>query len=260
MKIIAGPCQHETREISLKIAKECKRVCDKHGIDYFFKASYDKANRSSYVSDRGVGFDRTFLDFVWLKTQIPELKILTDVHTVEDMQRPIIGCIDAVQIPALLSRQTDLILAAVKTGLIVNIKKGQFMSPHDIINIMSKTHGAKELWITERGTSFGYNNLIVDYAGMNFMMKYISKCRDTEFVFDASHSAQEPSTNGATSGGSRGDIEPMIRAASALGVQNFFMEVHPTPNKSPSDADTTLYLSAFERVVKDIIKFNYIKP
>jgi 2-dehydro-3-deoxyphosphooctonate aldolase (KDO 8-P synthase) len=159
MRIIAGPCQHESLEHSLEIAEECKRVCDLYDIEYYFKASYDKANRTSLSGKRGVGMQNTMRDFQSLKKDL-DVKILTDVHTEEQIE---IICdfyddaVDVLQIPAFLCRQTDLIRAAVETGKIVNIKKGQFLAPWDVRGILSKTEGAKEVWITERGTSFGYN-------------------------------------------------------------------------------------------------------
>ena len=159
MRIIAGPCQHESLEQSMKIATECKRVCDKHGIDYYFKASYDKANRTHAKSMRGLGLHDTIRDFCEIGDA--GFKILTDVHEIDHIQY-LTGIVDVLQIPAFLCRQTDLIQAACKTGLIINIKKGQFLAPWDVKGILSKTDGAKEVWITERGTSFGYNTLIID--------------------------------------------------------------------------------------------------
>ena len=186
MRIIAGPCQHETLEQSLRIAKECKRVCDKHGVDYIFKASYDKANRSSIKGKRGQGLVKTITDFESIKNSIPSLKIITDVHNVNEVLK--IGAyyqdiIDVLQIPAFLCRQTDLVRAACKTGMIVNIKKGQFLAPWDVENILSKTEGAKEVWITERGTSFGYNTLVTDFTGLQFMLSNYN----VPIVYDITH-------------------------------------------------------------------------
>jgi 2-dehydro-3-deoxyphosphooctonate aldolase (KDO 8-P synthase) len=165
VRIIAGPCQHESLAQSSEIAKECKRVCDKYGIEYYFKASFDKANRTSMDGKRGVGIDATLNDFMTLK-EILGVKILTDVHTEGQVSR-CRGVADVLQIPAFLCRQTDLILAACQTDCIVNIKKGQFLAPWDVKGILSKTTNAKEVWITERGTSFGYNNLVVDFNGIS---------------------------------------------------------------------------------------------
>src|SRR6056300_1553103 len=184
MRIIAGPCQHETLAQSAEIARECKRVCDKYNIEYYFKASYDKANRTSLQGKRGVGLAYTMADFEALKTAMPGLKILTDVHTNSqiDAIQGYGDTVDVIQIPAFLCRQTDLIRRAVDTGKIVNIKKGQFLAPWDVSGILSKTKGAKEVWITERGTSFGYNTLVVDFTGVKYMLDNFP---GTSVVFDA---------------------------------------------------------------------------
>ena len=252
MRIIAGPCQHESLEHSLKIAKECKRVCDKHGIEYYFKASYDKANRTSDGSQRGKGLVSTLTDFLNMKKEIPELKILTDVHEVVEvrsMSNQWNRAVDVIQIPAFLSRQTDLIKAAVDTGKIVNIKKGQFLAPWDVEGILSKTKKARsEVWITERGTSFGYNTLVVDFTGIQYMLDNYS----VPIVYDVTHSVQKPGGLGGSSGGNREYVPRMARAASALGVSNFFLEVHDDPDNAPSDGPNMLKLDDFEDVVKQI--------
>ena len=186
MRIIAGPCQHETLEQSLQIAHECKRVCDKYGIEYYFKASFDKANRTSDNGERGLGLMPTLHAFVDMRHEIKGLKILTDVHTVEQVrQLDNNPSVDVLQIPAFLCRQTDLIKAACKTDKIVNIKKGQFLAPWDVKGILSKTQGAKEVWITERGTSFGYNTLVNDFTGVQYMLEHYDN-----IVFDGTHSVQ----------------------------------------------------------------------
>jgi len=255
MRIIAGPCQHESLEQSLEIAHECKRVCDKHGIDYYFKASYDKANRTSLKGIRGQGLSTTMSDFHDMKDQIPELKILTDVHTTNQIGaiQGYDDLINVLQIPAFLCRQTDLILRAVETGKIVNIKKGQFLAPWDIKGILSKTEGAKEVWITERGTSFGYNTLVTDFTGMQFMLDNYN----IPIVYDITHSVQKPGGLGTSSGGNRGYVPGLARAASAMGVTNFFLEVHKDPDNAPSDGPNALHLHDFEKVIDDIIKYSY---
>lgn len=179
MRIVAGPCQHETLAQSAEIAKECKRVCGKYGIDYYFKASYDKANRTSMSGERGVGIDAALPDLLALKETLG-VKILTDVHTEGQVSR-CKSFVDVLQIPAFLCRQTDLIKAACATDCIVNIKKGQFLAPWDVSGILSKTADAKEVWITERGTSFGYNTLVVDYTGIQYMLNHYN----VPIVFDA---------------------------------------------------------------------------
>ena len=255
MRIIAGPCQHESLEQSLEIAHECKRVCDKHNIDYYFKASYDKANRTSLDGIRGHGLSSTMTDFHDLKDQIPELKILTDVHTTNQIGaiQGYDDLIDVLQIPAFLCRQTDLIRRAVETGKIVNIKKGQFLAPWDVKGILSKTEGAKEVWITERGTSFGYNTLVTDFTGMQFMLDNYN----IPIVYDITHSVQKPGGLGTSSGGNRGYVPGLARAASAMGVTNFFLEVHKDPDNAPSDGPNALHLHDFEKVIDDIIKYSY---
>ena len=257
MRIIAGPCQHESLPQSLEIARECKRVCDKYGIDYYFKASYDKANRSSIKGRRGVGMEATLTDFLAMKVELG-VKTLTDVHDyvqVKKIEREFKDAVDVYQIPAFLCRQTDLIKAACATDKIVNIKKGQFMAPWDMKGVLSKTEGAKDVWITERGTSFGYNNLVVDFTGLQYMLD----AYNTPIVYDISHSCQKPGGNGESSGGNRDYIPGLARASSALGITDFFIEVHPDPDNAPSDGPNMLRLDNFEEVVRDIISYSYTR-
>jgi len=255
MRIIAGPCQHETYEQSLEIATECKRVCDKHGIDYYFKASYDKANRTSIDGERGQGIFTTLYDFRQLKESLG-VKTLTDVHTtneVSTIRNQLKDAVDVLQIPAFLCRQTDLITTACQTGKIVNIKKGQFLAPWDVKGILSKTEDAKEVWITERGTSFGDNTLVVDFTGLEYMLTNYN----IPVVLDATHSVQKPGGNGTSSGGNRDYVPGLSRAASALGISNFFLEVHADPDNAPSDGPNMLKLTDFERIVDDIVRYSY---
>ena len=257
MRIIAGPCQHESLPQSLEIARECKRVCDKYGIEYYFKASYDKANRSSIKGKRGMGMEATLTDFLALKVELG-VKTLTDVHDyvqVSRIEREFKYAVDVYQIPAFLCRQTDLIKAACATDKIVNIKKGQFMAPWDMKGVLSKTEGAKDVWITERGTSFGYNNLVVDFTGLQYMLDTYN----TPIVYDISHSCQKPGGNGESSGGNRDYIPGLARASSALGITDFFIEVHPDPDNAPSDGPNMLRLDNFEEVVRDIISYSYTR-
>jgi 2-dehydro-3-deoxyphosphooctonate aldolase (KDO 8-P synthase) len=253
MKIIAGPCQHESLEQSLQILKHCKDVCNSFGIEYYFKASFDKANRTNFSSKRGIGITDTLKDFCSIKEKT-DVKILTDVHETKDVNiAEEYGCIDVYQVPAFLCRQTDLIRSCVETNKVVNIKKGQFLSPWDVEGILSKTKDAKEVWITERGTSFGYNTLVVDFTGIDYMIR---KFGDIIF-FDVTHSVQKPGGNGSSSGGDRSYVPGLCRAASALGVNNFFLEVHPDPDSSPSDGSNMIYLKDFEKIVKQIYDYNY---
>ena len=255
MRIIAGPCQHESYPQSLEIAKECKRVCDKHGIEYYFKASFDKANRSSQSGKRGVGLETTLTDFLALKVELG-VKTLTDVHDyvqVSRIEKEFKDAVDVYQIPAFLCRQTDLLQAACATDKIVNIKKGQFLAPWDMKGILSKTEGAKEVWVTERGTSFGYNSLVVDYTGLIYMLDNY----DSDIVFDVTHSVQKPGGLGDSSGGNRDYVPGLARAGSALGITSFFIEVHPVPDDSPSDGPNMLRLDNFEKVVDEIVRYSY---
>jgi len=241
-RLIAGPCQAETYDLSLQIAKHMKNLCDKYQIDYYFKASFDKANRSHIKGERGPGLYETLHQFKKLKKDIPGLKICTDIH--EPWQaKEVHGFVDIIQIPAFLCRQTDLIEAACDTGNIVNIKKGQFLSPTDVPNILSKTRG--DVWITERGTSFGYNNLVVDFNGMQWMLKNVK----APLVFDATHSTQKPGGNGQSSGGNREYTPGLVKAAHAIGVENFFLEVHPDPDNAPSDGQNMMYLKDVDQLL-----------
>ena len=255
MRIIAGPCQHEGLAQSAEIARECKRVCDKYGIEYYFKASYDKANRSSMQGKRGMGMEATLTDFLALKVELG-VKTLTDVHDyvqVARIEREFKDAVDVYQIPAFLCRQTDLLQAACATDKIVNIKKGQFLAPWDVEGILTKTEGAKEVWITERGTSFGYNTLVTDFTGLDYMLNNI----DADIVFDLTHSVQKPGGLGGSSGGNRAYVPGLARAGSALGIKNFFIEVHTDPDNAPSDGPNMLLLDNFERVVDDIYRYSY---
>ena len=244
-KIIAGPCQHESLEQSLEIARHCAAICSKYGADYTFKASYDKANRSSIKGERGVGLESTMKDFLDLKQR--GYKLLTDVHEAFQVDY-IEDIVDVIQIPAFLCRQTDLIQRACKTDCIVNIKKGQFLAPWDMKGILSKTEEAKEVWITERGTSFGYNTLVVDFTGLDYMLNTYS----APIVLDATHAVQKPGGLGDSTGGNRNYVPGLCRAGSALGIEYFFLEVHPDPDNAPSDGLNMLKLEDFDRVVKEI--------
>jgi 2-dehydro-3-deoxyphosphooctonate aldolase (KDO 8-P synthase) len=232
-------------------------VCDKYGIEYYFKASYDKANRSSLQGKRGVGINATLNDFLALKDTLG-VKTLTDVHDhvqVARIEREFKYAVDVYQIPAFLCRQTDLLKAACATDKIVNIKKGQFLAPWDMKGILSKTDGAKEVWITERGTSFGYNNLVVDFTGIDYMLSNF----DMPVVFDATHSVQKPGGLGGSSGGNRDYVPGLLRAASALGVRDFFIETHADPEIAPSDGPNMLHIEDFERTVDEIHRYSYTR-
>lgn len=254
MKIIAGPCQHENLDQSLEIAETCGNICEKYGVDYIFKASFDKANRTHVSGKRGVGIDKCVYDFIDMKIKIHDIQILTDVHDIFQIDI-MSNIVDVIQIPAFLCRQTDLIKAACATDCIVNVKKGQFLAPWDVSGMLSKCEGAKQVWITERGTSFGYNNLVVDFTGIQYMLDNY----DVPLFFDATHSVQKPSGQGNSSGGNRLYVPSLCRAASALGVSNFFIEVHPDPDNAPSDGPNMVKLEDFEPLVEQIVEYNFKK-
>ena len=257
MKIIAGPCQHESVLESFEIASYCRNVCKELDIEYIFKASFDKANRSSKDGVRGIGFEKTMRDFNLIKNKHGgHLKILTDVHTIEQVElinSNYSDTVDVLQIPAFLCRQTDLITAACATGKIVNIKKGQFLAPWDVKGILSKTEGAKEVWITERGTSFGYGRLINDFTGMFDLLSDLG----SKFVYDITHSVQRPGGNGTSTGGDRKYVPHLARAGAALGISSFFIEVHRDPDNAPSDGPNMVHLKDFYDIVKDIHEYSY---
>ena len=254
MRLIAGPCQHEDYNKSLDICKQLYLMCKDLGIEYIFKASFDKANRTSLKGKRGIGFHETMKDFRNIKIMFPDVKFLTDVHEkwhINDIVTKYNDVIDVIQIPAFLCRQTDLILEACASGKIVNIKKGQFLAPWDVVGIWSKTNRAKEIWLTERGTSFGYNTLVNDFTGVKYMLDTFP---DASVVFDATHSVQKPGGNGASSGGNRKYVSTLAKAAAAVGVRNFFMETHPSPDDAPSDGPNMVELKNMRSILIDIKK------
>ena len=253
--LIAGSCSIEGRIQAHTISSKCQELADKYGFDYYFKASFDKANRTSIEGKRGVGLDQTMKDFLKLKLAL-DVKTLTDVHTQNEILKICSyhdEAVDVLQIPAFLCRQTDLIKSACRTNKIVNIKKGQFLAPWDVEGILSKTKGAREVWITERGTSFGYNTLVTDFTGLDYMLNNI----DADIVFDVTHSVQKPGGLGGSSGGNRAYVPGLARAGSALGIKNFFLEVHEDPDNAPSDGPNMLHLKDFERVINDINRYSY---
>ena len=244
MKIIAGPCQLERN--SLGVARYCQNMAEKYGLEYYFKASFDKANRTSLRSERGVGLESAMIIFDEIKSELG-CKIVTDIHTTGQAAL-IKSSVDVLQIPAFLCRQTDLLLAAKNTGKIVNVKKGQFLAPWDVAGIISKI-GENNVWITERGTSFGYNTLVNDFTGL----QYIAENYSTHLIFDATHSVQKPGGLGGTSGGNRDYVPALVRAAVATkNVDGIFVEVHPDPDNAPSDGPNSLNLPQFEMVCRDI--------
>lgn len=260
MRLIAGPCQHESYNMSLDICKQLYLLSLNLEFEYIFKASFDKANRTSISGKRGIGFHETLQDFRNIKVMFPSVKFLTDVHEIwqiNTIATEYNDVIDVLQIPAFLCRQTDLIRAACETNKIVNIKKGQFLAPWDVSGILSKTEGAKEIWITERGTSFGYNTLVNDFTGVQYMLDSFPS---VAVVYDATHSVQKPGGNGTSSGGNRAYVPTLARAAAAVGVRNFFMETHPSPDDAPSDGPNMVELRNMKKIISDlkkIMEINY---
>ena len=250
--LIAGPCQLENEEHALKISTELKKITSELGINLIYKTSFDKANRTSLKGKRGLGLEKSLPIFDKIRKEVG-VPILTDVHTSEQCSI-VAKHVDILQIPAFLCRQTDLLIAAAKTGKIINVKKGQFLAPWDIKGILSKTEEASEVWITERGTSFGYNTLVVDFTGLDYMLDNY----ETPIVLDATHSVQKPGGLGGSSGGNRNYVPGLCRAGSALGIENFFLEVHDDPDNAPSDGPNMLHLKDFEKVIQEIDEYRYI--
>ena len=251
--LLSGPCALEERDRVLRIAEGIKKITDKLGIPYVFKASYDKANRSSIESYRGPGLE----DGLKLLSEVKErfdLPLLSDVHTVE--QAHIAGeVLDIVQVPAFLSRQTDLVVAAGETDNIVNVKKGQFLAPWDIDQVVKKIEstGNERIILTERGASFGYNNLVVD-------MRSLPRMKETGYpvVFDATHSVQLPGGQGNKSGGEREYVPHLTRAACGVGIDALFMEVHDNPEVAKSDSSTMIPLDKLEDILKQALAIDEV--
>jgi 2-dehydro-3-deoxyphosphooctonate aldolase (KDO 8-P synthase) len=245
--IIAGPCVIENEDVTFYTAQKIKDICAAVGLPFIFKCSYDKANRTSVTSFRGPGIDKGLRILSDVKSRF-NIPVISDVHSVEEV-RPAAGVLDALQLPAFLCRQTDLIIAASKTGKPVNAKKGQFLAPWDIKNIIDKfiSTGNRNLMITERGTSFGYNNLVVDFRGFPIMRSF-----GYPVIFDVTHSLQLPGGQGSSSGGQREFAEPLARAAVAAGVDGLFMEVHPEPDKALCDGPNMINLDVFLNLLKAV--------
>ena len=252
--LIAGPCQIESKEHALKMATEIKKISDHMGIELFYKSSFDKANRTSLHGKRGAGLEQGMEIFDYLKQQIPGLKIITDVHT-EQQCSIVAPHVDALQIPAFLCRQTDLLLAAGETGKHINIKKGQFLAPWDMTNVAEKvaSTGNKNIWLCDRGTSFGYNTLVSDMRGLHEMKK-----TGYPVVIDATHSCQQPGGQGTSSGGNREHIPVIASAAVAVGVAGVFMEVHDDPDNAASDGPNNLHLEHLESLLTKLKQFDTI--
>ena len=246
--MVAGPCVIESQDCLNMIAKEMKRITKTFDIEYYFKASFDKANRTSLNSYRGPGLE-IGLDMLREVKKKFDLKIATDIH--EPWQaEPVAEVADMIQIPAFLCRQTDLLVATAKTGKIINVKKGQFLAPWDMKNVVDKltASGAKNVILCERGSSFGYNTLVVDMTSITEMKKF-----GFPVMFDATHSVQRPGGQGTCTGGDRTRVEPLARAAMAVGADALFMEVHPNPDKAMSDGPNMVKLSDMETMLHKLV-------
>jgi 2-dehydro-3-deoxyphosphooctonate aldolase (KDO 8-P synthase) len=248
LTLIGGPCVIESEDFTLKMAEEIRKVCDRLNISFIFKSSFDKANRTSINSFRGQELDRglEILQKVKEKIGVP---VLTDIH--ESYQAaPVAEVVDVLQIPAFLCRQTDLLMAAAATGRAINVKKGQFLAPWDMKNVVRKLEsgGAKNILLTERGTSFGYNTLVVDFRSLPQMREL-----GYPVVFDATHSVQMPGGQGDKSGGQRHFVPYLAKAAAAVGIDALFMEVHENPDNAPSDGPNMVSLLHLEEILKPII-------
>jgi 2-dehydro-3-deoxyphosphooctonate aldolase (KDO 8-P synthase) len=249
LTVLAGPCVLESREICFEIAETMQSICAELGVQYIFKASFDKANRTSVTSFRGPGIDAGLDQLQEIKERFG-VPVVSDIHGAEQVEKAA-RVIDYMQIPAFLCRQTDLLIAAGESGKAVNVKKGQFLAPGDMKSVRDKLYstGNEKISLCERGTTFGYNNLVVDMRGLKIMADL-----GCPVVFDATHSVQLPGGQGSKSGGQPEFIAPLTRAAVAAGVQGLFMEVHPEPAKALSDGANSLNLKEVRSVLEDAVK------
>ena len=247
--LIAGPCVIESEELCMNVAKTIKDIAERLDLDYYFKASFDKANRTSITSYRGPGIEEGLRVLKKVKKEVG-VKVVTDIHEPWQAEKAAEVC-DMLQIPAFLCRQTDLLVAAAKTGKLINVKKAQFLAPWDMKNVVSKLEeaGNRSIMLCERGSTFGYNTLVVDMSGISEMKKF-----GYPVVFDATHSVQKPGGKGNSTGGNREYVEPLAKAAIAAGADHLFFEVHPDPDKALSDGPNMVKLDEFEGLLKRVIK------
>ena len=247
--LIAGPCVIESEETVMLVAERIKRIAERQNLDYCFKASFDKANRTSIYSYRGPGIEKGLRILEKVKNTF-DVKVLTDIHEPWQAER-VAEIVDIIQIPAFLCRQTDLLVAAAKTGQIINVNKAQFLAPWDMGNVVKKLEesGNKNIMLCERGSSFGYNNLVVDMTGIIEMKKF-----GYPVIFDATHSVQKPGGKGNSTGGNRAYVEPLAKAAIAAGADALFFEVHPEPDNALSDGPNMVRLDEFENMLSHIVR------
>jgi len=252
-KLLAGPCVIENEELVMQVAKQVKEITDELGIDYYFKASFDKANRTSIHSFRGPGLEKGLRILKKVKDTFG-LKIVTDIHEPYQAE-PVAEVVDIIQIPAFLCRQTDLLVAAGKTGKLINVKKAQFLAPWDMKHVVNKLEesGNTNIMLCERGTSFGYNNLVVDMTSIIEMKKF-----GYPVIFDATHSVQKPGGKGNVTGGNREYVEYLAKAATAIGIDGLFMEVHPDPDNALSDGPNMIKLSELKSILERILEVHKV--
>jgi 2-dehydro-3-deoxyphosphooctonate aldolase (KDO 8-P synthase) len=252
LTLIAGPCALESRDHALDMASALKDIADRLGIGLVYKTSFDKANRTSGASARGIGLDKALPIFADVRT-MAGVPVLTDVHEPEQCA-VVAETVDVLQIPAFLCRQTDLLVAAAKTGRAINIKKGQFLAPWDMVNVVAKvtSQGNRNVLVTERGVSFGYNTLISDMRALPILARSIG----APVIFDATHSVQQPGGQGASSGGEREFVPVLARAAVAVGVAGLFIETHQDPDKAPSDGPNMVPLKEMKDLLRRLIDFD----
>ena len=248
LTLIAGPCVIENRDLVFEVAEAVNAICKKLGVQYIFKASFDKANRTSASTFRGPGVTAGLAVLQEVKDKLG-LPVLTDIHESSHVEQ-VAEVVDVLQIPAFLCRQTDLLMAAAATGKAINVKKGQFLSPQEMSQVAQKlrTAGVENLMLTERGNSFGYNTLVVDFRSLPQLQSF-----GCPVIFDATHSVQQPGGQGGTSGGQREYVAPLARAAVAVGVDGLFMEIHPNPDKALSDGPNMLPLHRLEPLLKQLL-------
>ncbi|KSV68278.1 3-deoxy-8-phosphooctulonate synthase [Ensifer sp. ENS06] len=253
LSLIAGPCQMESREHAFMMAGALSELCNKLGLGLVYKSSFDKANRTSLSGKRGIGLDKAMEIFADLKREFG-FPVLTDVHT-EEQCALVAPTVDILQIPAFLSRQTDLLVAAAKTGRAINVKKGQFLAPWDMKNVLAKftDSGNPNVMLCERGASFGYNTLVSDMRSLPIMASL-----GAPVVFDATHSVQQPGGQGGSSGGQREFVETLARAAVAVGVAGVFVETHEDPDNAPSDGPNMVHLKDMPRLLEKLLAFDAI--
>jgi len=251
--LIAGPCQLETEQHAMDMAGKIKEITASLGIGFIYKTSFDKANRTSLKGKRGAGLEQSLPIFDKIKKEL-NVPILTDIHSIEQCT-VLAKHVDILQIPAFLCRQTDLLVAAAKTKKIINVKKGQFLAPWDMVNVTKKISesGNNNILVTERGASFGYNTLVSDMRSLPIMAK-----NGYPVIFDATHSVQQPGGQGDKSGGQREFVEHLSRAAIAVGVAGVFMETHQDPDNAPSDGPNMIPLSNLENLLKQLIQIDNI--